>query len=220
MNTLYNEKSKHRYKYILGALLILIFISLYFIFFSESAETSNDEVRSIISKIDKGYDVIVTSDNYVVNGKTYYTVHSNLKNNSDYMDYNREYSDEFIIDSKKYYRVNTSYTKVGNEEVWESRYCVSKENKEVYIEFRDNQGKLINYYDYNNNLDYALNIIRKTNNSKFQHIDVTIEDDIYTIHLYEIVKNDKESHTATIGWYILDINTREVKDLINDKILN
>lgn len=79
MTSLYDEKSKHRYKYIVGVLLILIFMSLYFIFFSESAGVSNDEVKSIISKIDEGYDVIVTSDNYVVDGKTYYTVHSNLK---------------------------------------------------------------------------------------------------------------------------------------------
>ena len=214
MTSLYDEKSKHRYKYIVGVLLILIFMSLYFIFFSESAGVSKDEVKSIISKIEEGYDVIVTSDNNVVDGKTYYTVHSNLKNN------NSEYSDEFIIDTRKYYRVNTSYAKVGNEEIWEVRYCVSKENNEVYLEFRNNPQRLIKYNDYNDNLNYALSIIKKTNYSQFPHIDVTIEGDIYTIHLYEIVKNDEESHTATIGWYTLNIKTREVKNLMSDEILN
>ena len=214
MTSLYNKKSNNRYKYIVGILLILIFVSLYFIFFSESAGTSNDEVKSIISKIDKGYDVIVTSDNYIVDGKKYYTVHSNLKNNS------IEYNDEFTIDGKKYYRVNTSYDKVGNEEIWEARYCVSKENNEVYIEFRNNLQKLIKYSDYNDNLNYALSIINKTDNLKFPHIDTTIEGDIYKIHLYEVVKNDEESHIATIGWYTLNIKTRQVKNFMSDEILN
>lgn len=219
MSNLYEEKFGNRYKYIVGILVTLMFVCLYFIFFTDKGLSVGEE-KDIISKIDEDYDVIETSDNYVVNDRIYYTIHSNLKENIYNKEYNKNYSDEFKLDSKTYYRIDTSYYKIGDEEIWQARYCVDKESKEVYIEFRDNPKHLIKYSDYNENVAYALGIIRNANDSKLHHIDVTIKDAIYTIHLYEVIINEEESHTATTGWYSLNLKTKEVKDLINEMILS
>ena len=52
------------------------------------------------------------------------------------------------------------------------------------------------------------------------HVDVSIENNIYMIHLYEVIKNDGESHTATMGWYTLNLENNQLKDFMTDEILN
>lgn len=37
----------------------------------------------------------------------------------------------------------------------------------------------------------------------------------YIVHAYEVVKNQDESHTATTGWYYVNLYTGEVSDMIN-----
>ncbi|WP_195251488.1 hypothetical protein [Romboutsia sp. 1001713B170207_170306_H8] len=212
MSNLYNERLNKRYKYIVGILIVIMITCVYFIFFSEG-NASESEAKDIISKIDKGYDIIVTSDNYVVGDNTYYTVHANIKDNE-------SYSNIFSVGEKNCYRVNTSYYNVENQDIWYARYCVDKESKVVYIEFRDNSKRLIRYSDYNENINYALDIIKKKIGSNIPNVDVTVEGDIYTIHIYEVVKNEDESHTATIGWYDFNVKNKEVKDVMSEEVLN
>ena len=211
MKNLYNEKLKHRYNYIVGILIIIMFVSLYFIFIDKDV-MSKSEVKSIIIEIDNVYDIVITNDNYVIGNNVYYTVHSNSSKNE-------INNDKFLVKNKTYYRVNTGYYTIDNEEIWVARYCIDKTSKEIYIEFRDNPKHLIKYSDYNENIDYALSIINNYIHSDIYNIEIMVEDDIYTIHIYETITNEDESHIATIGWYTFDTNTKEVKDIMSGEIL-
>lgn len=221
MGNLYDEKFGNRYRYIVGSLVFIMIISLYFIFFNnnDSKALSEGDALEMINKMDENYEAIITNENYILDDKSYYIVHSNLKSHVDNKKINKNYSDEKNIDGKTYYKVDTSLYKSGGEGLWNARYLIDKETGVIYIEFKENLGKLINYEEYNKNVGYALSIIKK-DDTKFPHIDVTIEDNIYTIHLYEVVINEDESHTATIGWYTLDTKTNKVRDTINEKDLN
>lgn len=212
MRNKYDSKLKYRYRYIVGIIVLIMCMCLYFIFFDKKG-LLEEEAKNIISDIDKGYDVILADNNYTIGDKSYYVLYSNIRSNT-------RYTDKFNIDSKVYYRIDASYYKLGNEEIWQARYCIDKESKEVYIEFKNNIRYLVSYSDYNANINYALSIINKYNNVKNPHIEVNVEGNIYTIHLYEIIENEDESHIATIGWYTLNTKTMEVKNMITEETLN
>lgn len=42
-----------------------------------------------------------------------------------------------------------------------------------------------------------------------------INGNYYVVHAYEIVTNGDESHTATTGWFHVNIHTGEVSDIMN-----
>ena len=209
---MYKIKSKKEYICIFGILLIIILTSLFFIL---KNTLSSKEAKNMIGDIYENYDILVTNEDYNVNDRYYYIVHANSKE-----EYNSNYSDEVNINSNTYYKIDSNYQKVGDIEVWVSRFCIDKKSKEIYIEFKNDIGNLIKYDDYNKNVKYALDIIKNTKEFKVSHVDVSMEENIYNIHLYEIVKNNYESHTATTGWYSLNIENKQVKDIMNNEILN
>ena len=48
------------------------------------------------------------------------------------------------------------------------------------------------------------------------YIDVdSVDGNYYLVHAYEVVKNEGESHTATSGWFYVNVNTGEVIDMMN-----
>ncbi len=211
---MYKMNYKKIYKLIFSVLIILMLVSISFIFISKNYFSSED-AKNIIGNIYKNYDILVTNEKYNVNDKYYYTVHANCDEI-----YNSNYSDEVNISSNTYYKINSNYQKVGDTEIWVSRFCIDKESKEIYIEFKNNIGNLIKYNDYNKNVKYVLDIIKNNKDYNVSHVDVSVEDNIYNIHLYEIIKNDEESHTATTGWYSLNIENNQVKDIMSCEILN
>ncbi|MCU9815965.1 hypothetical protein [Paraclostridium sp. AKS73] len=40
--------------------------------------------------------------------------------------------------------------------------------------------------------------------------------DIYTIHAYDVITNEEESHIATSGWFEVNANTGKIKDIMNE----
>lgn len=211
---MYKSRYKKKYKGIFNILIIMIFVSLYFIFINKSS-LSSEEAKNMIGNIYKDYEILVTNESYNVNDKYYYTVHANSNET-----YNKNYSDEVNINSKTYYKIDSNYQKIGDKEVWNYRFCIDKQTKEIYIEFKNNIGNLIKYDDYNKNIKYALDIIKNIKGYHISHVDVSIENNIYMIHLYEVIKNDGESHTATMGWYTLNLENNQLKDFMTDEILN
>lgn len=43
----------------------------------------------------------------------------------------------------------------------------------------------------------------------------SIDGNYYLVHAYEVVENEGETHTATTGWFHVNINNGEVTDIIN-----
>ncbi|MGL4910900.1 MAG: hypothetical protein ACRC3Y_00580 [Romboutsia sp.] len=43
----------------------------------------------------------------------------------------------------------------------------------------------------------------------------SVDGNYYLVHAYEIINNEDESHTATAGWFYVNVNTGEVVDIIN-----
>lgn len=40
--------------------------------------------------------------------------------------------------------------------------------------------------------------------------------DIYTIHAYDVIKNEDESHIATSGWFEINMYTGKITDIMNE----
>ncbi len=67
--------------------------------------------------------------------------------------------------------------------------------------------------------DVAVSIVRQqldisTDSSTIVEFDHHDQDGNYVIHVYDIVKTEKESHTATIGWYIVNKQNGQVENLM------
>lgn len=65
----------------------------------------------------------------------------------------------------------------------------------------------------------AINIIKKYLSDNGYHMSSNIEvdsidGDNYLIHAYDIINNEDESHTATTGWFEVNIYTGEIKDIM------
>lgn len=181
-----------------------------------SALTEKDAL-DIIKSIDKEYDVIITDKNYRVNDRYYYVLHSNLIE-KDSIKINKSYSDIFQIDGAIFFRVHTTYS--GNGKYSGYRYCVDKESGEIYLEYVENNefsGVFIAYSDYIENLRKFINILNSNNIPLDAHLDVTISDDIYRIHMFSILFRDEISFTETSGWYDFNVKTGSITDIINDK---
>ena len=43
----------------------------------------------------------------------------------------------------------------------------------------------------------------------------SIDGNYYVVHAYEIVTNEEESHTATMGWFHVNMYTGEISDIMN-----
>lgn len=63
--------------------------------------------------------------------------------------------------------------------------------------------KLVKNYLKNNNTYIASNIEIDSEDSKY-----------YIIHVYDVISNDGESHTATSGWYQVNKYTGEIIDIM------
>lgn len=65
----------------------------------------------------------------------------------------------------------------------------------------------------------AINLIKKYLEDNGYHIasniDVdSVDGDNYLVHAYDIINNDDESHTATTGWFEVNMYTGEIKDIM------
>lgn len=57
--------------------------------------------------------------------------------------------------------------------------------------------------------------LEKNNSYIANHIEVdSVDDKYYTVHVYDIISNDDESHTATTGWYQVNKYTGEIIDVM------
>lgn len=67
----------------------------------------------------------------------------------------------------------------------------------------------------------AISLVKKYMKEKNMYIPNFIEIDsksnnIYTIHAYDVITNEEESHIATTGWFEVNINTGKIKDIMNE----
>lgn len=66
----------------------------------------------------------------------------------------------------------------------------------------------------------AINLVKNYLSKNNQYIGSNIEvegidGDNYLVHVYDIINNEEESHTATVGWFEVNIYTGEIIDIIN-----
>ncbi|MDK2562144.1 hypothetical protein QOZ84_01180 [Romboutsia sedimentorum] len=91
----------------------------------------------------------------------------------------------------------------------------SKNKSEIVLDTfsEDKQDKLITKEEAVQNVKEYLN---KSNGYLPPIIEIDNKNEnYYIVHAYEIVKNKDESHTATTGWYYVNLYTGEVSDMIN-----
>lgn len=67
--------------------------------------------------------------------------------------------------------------------------------------------------------EIAVSIVRQqldisTDSSTIVEFDHHDQEGNYVIHVYDVIKNEKESHTATIGWYIVDKQNGQVENMM------
>lgn len=65
----------------------------------------------------------------------------------------------------------------------------------------------------------AVGLVKKYLSSNGYHISSNIEvdsvdGDNYLVHAYDIINNEDESHTATTGWFEVNMYTGEIKDIM------
>lgn len=184
--------------------------------YSERSLTEKAAI-DIIHSIDKEYDITITNNNYRVNDRYYYILHSNPIE-QDPIEINKNYSDIFQKNGETFFRVHTSYSGIGKYSGY--RYCIDKENGEVFLEYVENNnptGVFIKYSDYIKNMRKFIGILNANNIPLDSHLDVTISSDTYRIHLFSILFRDGFSLTETSGWYDFNVNTGSIIDIINDK---
>ncbi|GAA0102745.1 hypothetical protein [Paraclostridium bifermentans] len=91
---------------------------------------------------------------------------------------------------------------------------VEKSAKEVVYENKESKTEKLTEKE-------AVDLVKKYMKEKNMYIPNFVEvdsksKDIYTIHAYDVITNEEESHVATSGWFEVNINTGKIKDIINE----
>ncbi|OSB08668.1 hypothetical protein [Paraclostridium bifermentans] len=91
---------------------------------------------------------------------------------------------------------------------------VEKSAKEVVYENKESKTKRITEKE-------AVDLVKKYMKEKNMYIPNFVEvdsksNDIYTIHAYDVITNEEESHVATSGWFEVNVNTGKIKDIMNE----
>ncbi|WP_332842700.1 hypothetical protein, partial [Paraclostridium bifermentans] len=91
---------------------------------------------------------------------------------------------------------------------------VEKSAKEVVYENKEGKTKRITEKE-------AVDLVKKYMKEKNMYIPNFVEvdsksNDIYTIHAYDVITNEEESHVATSGWFEVNVNTGKIKDIMNE----
>lgn len=91
---------------------------------------------------------------------------------------------------------------------------VEKSQKEVIYKNEETKNKKLTEKE-------AINLVKQYMKDKNMHIPNFVEvdsksNDIYTIHAYDVITNEEESHIATSGWFEVNINTGKIKDIMNE----
>lgn len=89
-----------------------------------------------------------------------------------------------------------------------------KTTKEVMYKSKDSNAKKITEKE-------AVDLVKKYMKEKNMYIPKFVEvdsksKDIYTVHAYDVITNEEESHVATSGWFEVNINTGKIKDIMNE----
>lgn len=91
---------------------------------------------------------------------------------------------------------------------------VEKSAKEVVYENKESKAKKLTEKE-------AVDLVKKYMKEKNMYIPNFVEvdsksNDIYTIHAYDVITNEEESHVATSGWFEVNISTGKIKDIMNE----
>ncbi|OXX83084.1 hypothetical protein AVM15_13415 [Paraclostridium benzoelyticum] len=91
---------------------------------------------------------------------------------------------------------------------------VEKSAKEVVYENKESKTEKLTEKE-------AIDLVKKYMKEKNMYIPNFVEvdsksKDIYTIHAYDVITNEEESHIATSGWFEVNINTGKIKDIMNE----
>lgn len=91
---------------------------------------------------------------------------------------------------------------------------VEKSAKEVVYENKESKAKKLTEKE-------AVDLVKKYMKEKNMYIPNFVEvdsksNDIYTIHAYDVITNEEESHVATSGWFEVNVNTGKIKDIMNE----
>ena len=91
---------------------------------------------------------------------------------------------------------------------------VEKSAKEVVYENKESKTEKLTEKE-------AVDLVKKYMKEKNMYIPNFVEvdsksNDIYTIHAYDVITNEEESHVATSGWFEVNINTGKIKDIMNE----
>jgi hypothetical protein len=94
----------------------------------------------------------------------------------------------------------------------DNTYENQRENN-IAVLFNDEKNKKVNEKE-------AIQKVKEYMHQTGSYIPPVIEVDsingnYYVVHAYEIVTNGDESHTATTGWFHVNIHTGEVSDIMN-----
>lgn len=91
---------------------------------------------------------------------------------------------------------------------------VEKSAKEVVYENKESKTEKLTEKE-------AVDLVKKYMKEKNMYIPNFVEvdsksKDIYTVHAYDVITNEEESHVATSGWFEVNINTGKIKDIMNE----
>lgn len=91
---------------------------------------------------------------------------------------------------------------------------VEKSAKEVVYENKESKTEKLTEKE-------AIDLVKKYMKEKNMYIPNFVEvdsksKDIYTIHAYDVITNEEESHIATSGWFEVNANTGKIKDIMNE----
>lgn len=91
---------------------------------------------------------------------------------------------------------------------------VEKSAKEVVYENKESKTEKLTEKE-------AIDLVKKYMKEKNMYIPNFVEvdsksKDIYTIHAYDVITNEEESHVATSGWFEVNISTGKIKDIMNE----
>lgn len=91
---------------------------------------------------------------------------------------------------------------------------VEKSAKEVIYENKESKTEKLTEKE-------AVDLVKKYMKEKNMYIPNFVEvdsksKDIYTIHAYDVITNEEESHVATSGWFEVNVNTGKIKDIMNE----
>lgn len=91
---------------------------------------------------------------------------------------------------------------------------IEKSAKEVVYENKESKTEKLTEKE-------AVDLVKKYMKEKNMYIPNFVEvdsksKDIYTIHAYDVITNEEESHVATSGWFEVNVNTGKIKDIMNE----